>query len=106
LLFLWVLLYFETKYLAQDDCSTPMFAAGPVIGPMKPIVRVLPHLTSAVEAEASDFVLAPLVPAATIAANASAATSRANIDFFIQIPPSLYPQVRRRLASLVCLGRT
>src|ERR687888_2436912 len=37
--------------------------------------------------------------------NANAATSRAKMDFFMQIPPSLYPQVRRRLASLVCLGR-
>src|ERR687888_14511 len=37
---------------------------------------------------------------------ANAATSRAKMDFFMQIPPSLYPQVRRRLASLVCLGRT
>src|SRR5919204_5858616 len=67
-----------------------MSAAGPVTGAMKPSVRVLPHVTSAVADEAGDFVLAPLVPAATTA-NASAARSRAGIDFFIQIPPSLVP---------------
>src|SRR5919204_3935380 len=103
--FEWVLLYRATKYLAQATCSRPMSAAGPVTGAMKPSVRLLPHLTSAVATEAGDFVLAPLVPVATTATNASAATSRANIDFFIQFPPSLYPQMRRRSASLVCLGR-
>src|ERR1051326_1384926 len=68
-----------------------MSAAGPVTGAIKPSVRLLPHVTSAVAAEACDFVLAPPVPDATNATNTHAATSRAKIDFLIQIPPSLVP---------------
>src|SRR5438270_8341659 len=79
----------------------PIDAAGPVAGTMNPIVRVLPHLTSAAPAACGERVLAPPVPAA---AKANAATSRAKSDLFIQIPPSWLRPSRRISAALVCLN--
>src|SRR5919201_660832 len=93
--------------LEFDETLSAAFTAsavppGPAIGARSPSDRVFPHLTSTLPAEVGAFVLAPPVPAA---ANASAPTSRAKMNFLMQIPPSLDPSPSETPFGVIGLPR-